>query len=174
LPVGPEMFDICGRSSLIFSRDIQGIWYGGWPYTYISLSLSRVSCHLHISPSACIHYPIGPAFTQQLSRHWWHRVKYEDQHGRDPPFGMANAQLLQLHQSQSAAQTDLYTHTNTQSPGERYFYPATQSTILPIACQLQIKHHQRAQLVWKETILGPDNLSFQLFIHDFASFSPLR
>lgn len=29
LPVGPEMFDICGRSSLIFSRDIQGIWYGG-------------------------------------------------------------------------------------------------------------------------------------------------
>jgi hypothetical protein len=38
LPVGPEMFDICGRSSLIFSRDIQGIWYGGWPYTYISLS----------------------------------------------------------------------------------------------------------------------------------------
>jgi hypothetical protein len=113
LPVGPEMFDICGRSSLIFSRDIQGIWYGGWPYTYISLSLSRVSCHLHISPSACIHYPIGPAFTQQLSRHWWHRVKYEDQHGRDPPFGMANAQLLQLHQSQSAAQADLYTHTHS-------------------------------------------------------------
>jgi hypothetical protein len=29
LPVGPEMFDICGRSFLIFSRDIQGIWYGG-------------------------------------------------------------------------------------------------------------------------------------------------
>jgi hypothetical protein len=156
---------------LLYSHVIYKVY--GMEDDHTPISLSRVSCHRHISPSACIHYPIGPGVhTTTLSALMAPGKIWRSARTRSPFWDGERAVVTTS--SKPISRPDWFIHTHTHSPGERSFYPATQSTILPIACQLQIKHHQRAQLVWKETILGPDNLSFQLFIHDFASFSPLR